>query len=118
MPELLVASAALAVPHLDGKVAFLSDGRVSGVSHGVMGIHASPEAAVGGPIAAVQDGDEIVFDLLAGTVEVCANLAARPTQRPASNPGRGYLADFAATVTQAHQGCVSAWVLDQKASQA
>lgn len=118
MPELLVASAALAVPHLDGKVAFLSDGRVSGVSHGVMGIHASPEAAVGGPIAAVQDGDEIVFDLLAGTVEVCANLAARPTQRPAFNPGRGYLADFAATVTQAHQGCVSAWALDQKASQA
>lgn len=111
MPELLVASAALAVPELDGKVAFLSDGRVSGVSHGVMGIHASPEAAVGGPIAAVQDGDEIEFDLVAGTVHVHADLAARSATWPRPSYQRGYLADFAATAQQAHDGCVSAWVL-------
>ncbi len=113
MPELLVASAALAVPELDGKVAFLSDGRVSGVSHGVMGIHCSPEAAVGGPIAAIQDGDEIEFDLLKGTVHLHADLTTRPHTWPAPEHGRAYLADFAATATQAHDGCVSAWVLNQ-----
>lgn len=114
MPELLVASAALAVPELDGKVAFLSDGRVSGVSHGVMGIHASPEAAVGGPIAAVQDGDEIEFDLIEGTVHVHADLAARQVAPPRAAYQRGYLADFAATACQAHDGCVSAWVLGRQ----
>lgn len=113
MPELLVASAALAVPELDGKVAFLSDGRVSGVSHGVMGLHASPEAAAGGPIAAVQDGDEIEFDLLAGSVHVHADLDARSKAWPKPQYGRTYLADFAATAQQAHDGCVSAWVLNR-----
>jgi dihydroxy-acid dehydratase len=52
MPEMHVASAALAVPELYGKVALLSDTRVSGVSGGAVGVHCSPEAAVGGPIAA------------------------------------------------------------------
>lgn len=111
MPELLVASAALAVPELDGRVAFLSDGRVSGVSHGVMGIHCSPEAAAGGPIAAVEDGDEIEFDLLEGRIELKANLEQRTPAWPRPEPQRGYLADFAATAAQAHEGCVSAWVL-------
>lgn len=114
MPELLVASAALAVPELDGQVAFLSDGRVSGVSHGVMGIHCSPEAAVGGPIAAIEDGDEIEFDLLAGTIHLHADLAARQAGWPSPQPQRGYLADFAATALQAHEGCVSAWVTRQQ----
>ena len=59
MPEVLVATAALAVPELDGKVAFISDTRVSGVSHGAIGVHCSPEAAVGGPIGLVEDEDEI-----------------------------------------------------------
>lgn len=111
MPELLVASAALAVPELDGKVAFLSDGRVSGVSHGVMGIHCSPEAAVGGPIGMIEDGDEIEFDLLEGTIHLQADLASRTSTWPPPAPKRGYLADFAATAAQAHEGCVSAWVM-------
>lgn len=114
MPEMHVASAALAVPELYGKVALLSDTRVSGVSGGAVGVHCSPEAAVGGPIAYVQDGDEIEFDLLAGTIEVKADLHARsgtPTAQP-RHPF-GYLADFAATVTQAHEGCVPAWVLEK-----
>ncbi len=109
MPEVHVASAALAVPELKGKVALISDTRVSGVSSGAVGVHCSPEAAVGGPIAAVRDGDPIAFDLLAGTIHVEADLAApdRAAAPQAIRHQRGYLADFAATVTQAHQGCVS-----------
>lgn len=113
MPEVLVATAALAVPELDGKVAFISDTRVSGVSHGAIGVHCAPEAAVGGPIAAVADGDTISFDLLAGTIELkltdeeisgrlnkLGNWKTRP-------PRRGYLSDFSATTAQANHGCVS-----------
>ena len=114
MPEMHVASAALAVPELYGKVALLSDTRFSGVSGGAVGVHCSPEAAVGGPISLVEDGDEIEFDLLAGTIHVYADLDARPRVTfPVSHPF-GYLADFAATVTQAHQGCVPRWVADRK----
>ncbi len=112
MPEVLVATAALAVPELNGKVAFLSDTRVSGVSHGAIGVHCSPEAFVGGPIAFVEDGDEISFDLLAGDItlhvkddEFLKRKAA--WQPPSSRYHRGYLSDFTATVAQAHHGCVS-----------
>lgn len=112
MPEVLVATAALAVPELDGKVAFLSDTRVSGVSHGAIGVHCSPEAAVGGPIALVQDGDEISFDLLNGDITLHVEddelIRRRDAWRPpAKRFRRGYLADFTATVAQAHDGCVS-----------
>ena len=119
MPEVFVASNALTVPELDGKVAFLSDTRVSGVAHGALGVHCSPEAAVGGPIACVEDGDRIRFDLLDGTVDVMvgpevieARRAALPAWSP-RGPYRGYLADFSATVSQAHHGCVSASVLQR-----
>ncbi|MCB1226899.1 MAG: dihydroxy-acid dehydratase [Verrucomicrobiales bacterium] len=114
MPEVLIASAALAVPELDGRVALLSDTRVSGVSHGAIGVHCSPEAAVGGPIGAVRDGDVIEFDLLAGTIHAEADLDApdRPSGARAMKYERAYLADFAATVRQAHQGCCSEWVPD------
>ena len=112
MPEVLVATAALAVPELDGKVAFVSDTRVSGVSHGAIGVHCSPEAAVGGPIALVHDGDEISFDLLAGdiTLHVPDEELAQRRQSwtaPDRSHGHGYLSDFAAVVSQAHHGCVS-----------
>ena len=112
MPEVLIASAALAVPELDGRVAMVSDTRVSGVSHGAIGVHCSPEAAVGGPIALVHDGDEISFDLLAGDVTLHVGdeeLARRRAALPpwTTTPRRGYLLDFAATAAQAHHGCVS-----------
>jgi len=114
MPEMHVASAALAVPELYGKVALISDTRVSGVSSGAVGVHCSPEAAVGGPIAAVQNGDEIEFDLLAGTIQVNADLDARPRAILPVKYEFGYLADFAATVTQAHLGCVPRWVGERR----
>jgi len=119
MPEVLVASNALTVPELDGKVAIITDTRVSGVSHGAIGIHCSPEAAVGGPIACVEDGDAVRYDLLNGTVDVLIDdtvLESRRAALPpwkARKPFRGYLADFAVTVTQAHDGCVSKSVLER-----
>lgn len=112
MPEVLVASAALAVPELYGKVAMISDTRVSGVSHGAIGVHCAPEAAIGGPIALVADGDTITFDLLAGTIELKVDpqtLHARSDHwtRPPRTSQRTYLADFARTTSQANEGCVS-----------
>ena len=112
MPEVVLAASALSVPELNGKVALISDTRVSGISHGAMGIHCAPEAAVGGPIALVHDGDEISFDLLPGTItlHVSDEVLGRRRQAwqaPTIKHARGYLADFAATVAQANHGCVS-----------
>ena len=122
MPEVLVATAALAVPELDGKVAFISDTRVSGVSHGAIGVHCAPEAAVGGPIACVHDGDAVRFDLINGTIEVklsdeelASRKAALPQWQP-RDPRRGYLADFCATSAQANHGCVSSALITSTAS--
>ncbi len=112
MPEVLVASAALSVPELNGKVAMVSDTRVSGVSHGAIGVHCAPEAVVGGPIALVKDGDAISFDLLKGEITLHVSdeeLGQRRSQwraRPIEHT-RGYLADFSATVAQANHGAVS-----------
>ena len=113
MPEVLIATAALAVPELDGKIAFISDARVSGVSHGAIGVHCSPEAIVGGPIGCVQDGDMISFHLVKGVISVNISEAEMATRRanlvprPALDPRRGYLADWSATIAQASHGCVS-----------
>lgn len=112
MPEVLVASAALSVPELNGKVALVSDTRVSGVSHGAIGVHCAPESVVGGPIALVKDGDEITFDLMVGDITMHVSndeLAARRAawRAPKLVYQRGYLADFSATVAQANHGCVS-----------
>lgn len=112
MPEVLVATAALAVPELDGKVAFISDTRVSGVSHGAIGVHCAPEAAVGGPIGLVENGDEISVDLLAGELTLHVSDETMTARRsawtaPPREPMPGYLADFCATVAQANMGCVS-----------
>ena len=113
MPEVLVASAALAVPELDGRIALISDARVSGVSHGAIGVHCSPEAAVGGPIACVKDGDQISFSLLEGTIHLDVDNAELQRRRESlqpqtsAGPRRGYLADWSATVAQASHGCVS-----------
>ncbi|MCD8534786.1 MAG: dihydroxy-acid dehydratase [Verrucomicrobia bacterium] len=118
MPEVLVATSALGVPELYGKVAMISDTRVSGVSHGAIGVHCSPEAAVGGPIAWIQDGDRIEFDLLRGTIhcDVPHDEWIERSQKHVIPPQiyeRGYMAEFAATVSQAHHGCVPNWVLQR-----
>ncbi len=112
MPEVVLAASALSVPELNGKVALISDTRVSGISHGAIGVHCAPEAAVGGPIALVHDGDEISFDLMPGTITLHVSDEELGRRRqvwhaPKIKHARGYLADFAATVAQANDGCVS-----------
>lgn len=115
MPEVVLAASALSVPELNGKVALISDTRVSGISHGAIGVHCAPEAAVGGPLALVQDGDEISFDLLQGAITLHISDEELGRRRQAWRPPllrytRGYLADFAAVTAQANDGCVSrAW---------
>jgi len=112
MPEVVLAASALSVPELNGKVALISDTRISGISHGAIGVHCAPEAAVGGPIAFVHDGDVISFDLPSGQVTLHVSDEELGRRRAAWQPKpreytRGYLADFATTVSQANHGCVS-----------
>ncbi len=112
MPEVVLAASALSVPELNGKVALISDTRISGISHGAIGVHCAPEAAVGGPIGLVHDGDQISFDLPSGAITLHISdeefAARRAGWKPAARTYvRGYLADFAATVAQANHGCVS-----------
>src|SRR5271166_3828464 len=63
MREMLAVTAALVGAGLGDSVALLTDGRFSGATHGLMAGHVAPEAAVGGPIAAVRDGDTVAFDI-------------------------------------------------------
>ena len=70
MREMLSPGAALVGLGLGTKVALVTDGRFSGASHGIMCGHVTPEAAVGGPLAAVRDGDIIVIDTAARTIDL------------------------------------------------
>ena len=88
----------------------VSDARMSGTSFGTDVLHVSPEAAVGGPLAAVQTGDEIVLDVPGRRIdlqveenEIRRRLAERPSQSPHYRRGYGKL--FLDQVTQAHEGC-------------
>jgi dihydroxy-acid dehydratase len=90
----------------------LSDARMSGTAYGTVVLHIAPEAAVGGPLAAVQEGDEIVLDVEARTLsllvpdeEIQRRLAARPPFVPGSEARRGYGWLYAKHVLQADQGC-------------
>jgi dihydroxy-acid dehydratase len=115
MPEVLLATAALSNPELDGKVALVSDARVSGLSHGAIGIHCSPEAAAGGPIASVMDGDIISFDLLKGAVKWKSGGQESEIDSqtfPAFKGKEIYLREFSQNTTQAHQGCVAKQVIE------
>ena len=88
----------------------VSDARMSGTSYGTDVLHVSPEAAIGGPLAAVETGDEIELDVEARKIElrvedneIARRLAARPSAPPAYRRGYGKL--FLREVTQAHEGC-------------
>eukprot|EP00301_Raphidiophrys_heterophryoidea_P006726 c12690_g1_i4.p1 GENE.c12690_g1_i4~~c12690_g1_i4.p1 ORF type:complete len:139 (-),score=45.12 c12690_g1_i4:203-619(-) len=70
MPEMLSPSAALIGAGLGKDVALVTDGRFSGATHGIMLGHVSPEAAVGGPLAGVVDGDLITIDMQTKTLSI------------------------------------------------
>ena len=107
MREMLAVTAAV-VGHGDSEdVALITDGRFSGATHGLMIGHVAPEAADGGPIGKVRDGDEITIDVTNHKIEVAADLASResaPNPRPTAT---GALAKYAALVGSASEGAVT-----------
>ena len=112
MREMLGVTAALVGEGLGESVALLTDGRFSGATRGLMAGHVAPEAALGGPIGLVHEGDTITFDIKARklTVEVDdAELGRRRTEwrpRPAKYT-RGVFAKYAASVSSAAEGAVT-----------
>ncbi len=111
MPEMLAPTSAIQGRGLGTKVALITDGRFSGASRGISIGHISPEAAEGGPIALVENGDIIEIDLPARTINLQVSdevLAERRTKLPVFEPKikRGWLARYSALVTNASQGGV------------
>ena len=111
MREMLMPTSSLAGMGLDDSVALITDGRFSGATRGNAIGHVSPEAAAGGPIALVQEGDPIEIDLDSKKLELLVSdeeLARRRAswQPPAPRVTRGYLARYASLVTSASQGAV------------
>jgi dihydroxy-acid dehydratase len=111
MPEMLGHTAAIAGMGLEKEVALITDGRFSGGTRGISIGHISPEAAAGGPIGLLQDGDMVVIDLEKGLIAVELSeqeLARRKAawQAPAPKLDRGYLARYARMVTSADTGAV------------
>lgn len=112
MREMLGVTAALAGAGLGAHVALLTDGRFSGATHGLMAGHIAPEAALGGPIAAVRDGDTITIDVAARTITIDltdAELAARLGEwtPPAPRYENGVMAKYARLVGSASTGAVT-----------
>jgi dihydroxy-acid dehydratase len=112
MREMLGVTAALVGAGLGDTVALLTDGRFSGATHGLMAGHVAPEAAHGGPIAAVRDGDTIVFDITARRLEVRISeeeLKERLSQwtPPPPRYKTGVMAKYAKLVSSASEGAVT-----------
>jgi dihydroxy-acid dehydratase len=112
MREMLGVTAALVGRGIGEEVALLTDGRFSGATHGLMAGHVAPEAASGGPIAAVHDGDEITLDVVARRLDVALSddeIAARvAAYRPPPNGHVGVaLAKYARLVGSAAEGAVT-----------
>jgi dihydroxy-acid dehydratase len=112
MREMLGVTAAIVGEGLGGSVALLTDGRFSGATRGLMAGHVSPEAALGGPIAAVRDGDIIHFDVNQRLLEVEVNaeeLKKRMAEWKAAKPryATGVFAKYGALVSSASQGAIT-----------
>ena len=108
MREMLQVTAALKGRGIEN-VALITDGRFSGASYGFVAGHVSPEAAVGGPIALIRDGDRITIDVTNRRIDVAADLKARRAAHiaPALNAARGVFAKYRASVASAAQGAVT-----------
>ena len=112
MREMLQVTAALVGEGIGDQVALLTDGRFSGATHGLMAGHVAPEAIRGGPIAAVQDGDEITLDIDGRRLDVDLSdeeIAKRVEeyQPPEARYKRGVMAKYAAAVSSASEGAVT-----------
>jgi len=112
MPEMLTPTSAIMGAGLGKEVALLTDGRFSGGSHGFIIGHITPEAAEGGPIAFVRDGDRITIDAV--TCEIHVDVADDElTKRraawkaPAPKATKGVLAKYVRLVKSASEGCVT-----------
>ena len=112
MREMLSTTAALYGQGVGERVALLTDGRFSGATHGFCIGHVGPEAAVGGPIGLLRDGDTITIDAEAGTLEVAVSDAELAERRRAWTPRRndyqaGCLWRYSPTVGEAEKGAVT-----------
>jgi len=111
MPEMLGPTAAIAGMGLDGDVALVTDGRFSGATRGAAIGHVSPEAAAGGLIACILDGDTIKIDIDNYSLELLVDDAELEKRRTAmtikkKNPPAGYLRRYARNVLSADKGAV------------
>ena len=111
MREMLNPTSAIMGRGLGDSVALITDGRFSGATRGAAIGHVSPEAAVGGPIALLQNGDEIEIDIMANRINVLLNEAELAARRAAWKPRKpkittGYLARYASQVTSGNTGAV------------
>ncbi len=109
MREMLAVTAALVGRGLGETVALVTDGRFSGATHGLMIAHVAPEAALGGPIALVEDGDRVTLDIAARRLDIAADLAPRRArwQPPPPRYPTGAMAKYAALVSSASEGAVT-----------
>jgi len=112
MREMLSPTSAIMGKGLGKDVAFITDGRFSGGSHGFVVGHVTPEAFVGGPIAVVKNGDPITIDSEKRAITLgipAKELAARlkAWKQPKPRYTRGILAKFAALTTSASEGAVT-----------
>ena len=111
MREMLNPTSAIAGMGLGSSVALITDGRFSGASRGASIGHISPEAAVGGPIALVEEGDIIAIDIPANTINVKVSDEVLVERRAKWQPREpkvksGYLARYASMVTSADKGAI------------
>lgn len=111
MPEMLAPTSAIMGQGLGDKVALITDGRFSGGTRGACIGHVSPEAADGGPIAAVENGDIVTIDIPNNSIKVelpDEEIAARLQKLPPFEPKitRGYLARYSKMVTSANTGAI------------
>jgi dihydroxy-acid dehydratase len=112
MREMLHVTGALQGAGLGSSVALMTDGRFSGATHGVMVAHVAPEAAVGGPIAAVKNGDTIVLDVKKRRLDVTLSAAEIKKRLAAVKPPKprytwGVMAKYARLVSSASIGAVT-----------
>jgi dihydroxy-acid dehydratase len=111
MPEMLTPTSAIAGRGLAKEVALITDGRFSGATRGISVGHISPEAAEGGPIAFVENGDPILIDLETRSIELLVNEdvleeRSKNWEQPEPKIKTGYLAKYAKLVTSANTGGV------------